>query len=102
MKDLFTEGRSTITLVDEGITYSCGPPRQTRCNKKTVQYYKVYKCCMVHNKKKWENDPKHRNKSNSDVIGCEGRIRVTFKGTHIGLQRNTVTRVTGGDTGVLL
>jgi len=51
VKDLFTESRSTITLVDEGITYSCGPPRQTRCNQKTVQYYKVYKCCMVHIKK---------------------------------------------------
>ena len=81
VKDLFTEGRSTITLVDEGITYSCGPPKQTRFNKRTIQYDKVYKCCMVHNKKKnkWESDPKHRDKANSDVIGCEGRIRGYFR-----------------------
>ena len=30
VKDLFTEARSTITMVDEGITYSCGPPRNKK------------------------------------------------------------------------
>ena len=28
VEDLFTEARSNITMVDEGITYSCGPPRK--------------------------------------------------------------------------
>ena len=27
VKDLFTEARSNITMVDEGITYTCGRPR---------------------------------------------------------------------------
>ena len=83
VEDLFTEARSSITMVDEGITCSCGVPRKRKHNNNTIQYEKVYKCCMVHNKKnkkgKWENDPKHRNKSNSDVIGCEGRMEGYFR-----------------------
>ena len=27
VEDLFTEARSNITMVDEGITYTCGRPR---------------------------------------------------------------------------
>ncbi len=49
--DLFTEARSNITMVDQGITYLCGPPRKIKHNKNTLQYVKVYKCCMVHDKK---------------------------------------------------
>ena len=51
VEDLFTEARSSITMVDEGITYSCGVPRKRKHNNNTIQYEKVYKCCMVHNKK---------------------------------------------------
>jgi hypothetical protein len=30
VKDLFTEARSSITMVDKGITYSCGPPNSKK------------------------------------------------------------------------
>jgi hypothetical protein len=46
---LFTKGRQNITV--DGISYSCGIPIEKKCNKKTIQYMKVYRCLMVHNKK---------------------------------------------------
>ena len=45
----FTGSQVNITFVDDGITYSCGPTKETRLNNKTIQYEKVYKCCMVDN-----------------------------------------------------
>ena len=51
VEDLFTEARSNSTMVDKGITYSCGPLRKIKHNKNTIQYVKMYKCCMVHDKK---------------------------------------------------
>ena len=46
---LFTRGRQNITV--DGISYSCGIPIEKKRNKKTIQYMKVYRCLMVHNKK---------------------------------------------------
>jgi hypothetical protein len=81
VEDLFNEARSNITFVKDRITYSCGPPKNVKLNRRTIQYEKVYKCCMVYNnkKKRWENNPKHRKNSNSADIGCEGRITGYFR-----------------------
>ncbi len=46
---LFARGRQNITV--DGISYLCGVPIEKKCNKKTIQNIKVYRCLMVHNKK---------------------------------------------------
>jgi hypothetical protein len=52
---------------------------------------------MVHDKKntkeEWENDPKHRNKSNSDVISCEGRMEGFFLEGHVLVSNKTLSHV---------
>jgi hypothetical protein len=104
--DLFNAARSNITFVKDRITYSCGPPKTITKNRRTTQYEKVYKCCMVYSKKKkmWENNPKHRNKSNSAVVGCTGMIKGYFRNdTYWFITKNchTCDRGRGGiNTGV--
>ena len=90
VEDLFTEARSSITMVDEGITYSCGVPRKRKHNNNTIQYEKVYKCCMVHNKKtKRESGKMIRSTETNPIVMSlvvRGEWRVTFGKTRIGLK----------------
>ena len=61
---------------------------------------------MVCSKKKkmWENNPKHRNKSNSAVVGCTGMIKGYFRNdTYWFITKNCHTCARGGggsNTGV--
>ncbi len=80
VSDLFMNHRQNIT-VDE-ITYSCGVQKEKKHKGKPIQYRKVYRCLMVHKKKKGGEVgkmAKHRDKSNSDFISCEGRIHGIFE-----------------------
>ncbi len=78
--DLFMSHRQNITV--DGITYSCGVPKEKKHKAKPIQYMKVYRCLTVRQKDqkgKWVKMAKHRDKSNSDFISCEGRIECIFE-----------------------
>ncbi len=74
--DLFTEERKNIKV--DGINYSGGIAIETRCNKKIIEYRKVYRCLMVLSKKNkkegWIKLARHRDSSNADFVGCKGRM----------------------------
>jgi hypothetical protein len=74
VSDLFMNHRQKITV--DGTTYSCGVPKE-----KKNQGRKVYRCLMVQKNKKgkWVKLAKHRDKSNSDFISCEGRLEGVFE-----------------------
>jgi hypothetical protein len=61
---------------------------------------KVYRCLMVHNKKHkkggWEKLAKHRDKSNTDFVGCKGRMEGYFGNDRYWFRINSVTLVTKG------
>jgi hypothetical protein len=80
VQDLFTRERKNIKV--DGISYSSGIAIETRCNKKIIEYKKVYRCLMVMNKRNkkegWRILASHRDTSNKDYVGCEGRMEGFF------------------------
>ena len=80
VQDLFTGERKNITV--DGIGYSSGVPIVTTRNKRIIEYKKVYRCLMVMNiknkKEGWRNMASHRNSSNKDYVGCQGRMEGFF------------------------
>ena len=80
IKDLFTSERRNITV--DGISYSSGTAIEEKHKKKVIRYKKVYRCLMVQNKKKkkegWSILARHRDSSNTDFVGCKGRMEGCF------------------------
>ena len=80
VQDLFTRERKNIKV--DGISYSSGIAIETRRNKKIIEYKKVYRCLMVMNKRNkkegWRILASHRDTSNTDYVGCEGRMEGFF------------------------
>jgi hypothetical protein len=58
VSDLFMNHRQLITV--DRITYSCSVPKEKKHKGKPIQYRKVYRCLMVHQKK-------HQNKQGGEV-----------------------------------
>ncbi len=74
--DLFTGERKNIKV--DRISYSSRIAIETRRNKKMIEYRKVYRCLMVLSKKNkkegWVKLARHRDSSNTDFVGCKGRM----------------------------